>query len=256
MALSSGPHSGQWLRTYQPVAAPRLRLVCFPHAGGSASFFRTWPRHLPADWEVSAVCYPGRETRMAEPGITSMAELAGRIADVLKPQMTSRTVFFGHSMGASVAHEVTGLLAGRGVVGPAALLVSGRAAPHRLRHLGSGDGGLTDEELLARVGELGGPGADLLHDPEMRDLFLPPIRADYRLIEAYVDEPKAPVLDIPVVAYFGSDDPDPAPDAVRAWAELTSAGCAARAFPGGHFYLSPHEAELVGDIRERLVALG
>ncbi|MGW2919139.1 thioesterase II family protein [Streptomyces angustmyceticus] len=256
MALSSGPHSGQWLRTYQPVAAPRVRLVCFPHAGGSASFFRSWPQHLPADWEVSAVCYPGRETRMAEPALTSMAELAGRIADELAPRMTSRTVFFGHSMGASVAHEVAALLAGRGVAGPAVLLVSGRAAPHRLRRLGSGDDGLTDEELLVRVGGLGGPGTEFLQDPELRELFLPPIRADYRLVEAYAEESKAPAVDIPLVAYYGTDDPDPVPDDVRAWAELTSDRCAARAFPGGHFYLVPHEAELVGDIRERLVALG
>ncbi|MGW7488983.1 thioesterase II family protein [Streptomyces sp. NPDC054786] len=254
MPLSSGPLSTPWLRTYQAVAAPRLRLVCFPHAGGSASFFRSWPRHLPSDWEVSAVCYPGREARMAEPGITSMTELAGRIADGLAPHMTPRTVFFGHSMGASVAHEVTALLTGRGVAGPAALLVSGRAAPHRLRRLGKGD--LTDEELLARVGGLGGPGAEFLQDPELRELFLPTIRADYRLLEAYVAEPKAPAVDIPVVAYFGTDDPDPAPDDVRAWAELTSARCDARAFPGGHFYLIPQEAELTRDIQERLVALG
>lgn len=252
MSLSSGQPATRWLRTYRPVAVPRLRLVCFPHAGGSASFFRSWPQKFPADWEVSAVCYPGREERIAEPDITSMAELAGRVADELAPHMTLRTVFFGHSMGASVAHEVAALLAGRGA-GPAALLVSSRAAPHLLRRLSDGD--LTDEKLLATVGGHGGPGAELLQDPEMRELFMPPIRADYRLLEAYVAEPKAPAVDIPVVAYFGTDDPQPAPDEVRAWAELTSARCEARAFPGGHFYLRLHEAELARDIRERLVAL-
>ncbi|MGW7578747.1 thioesterase II family protein [Streptomyces sp. NPDC054765] len=254
MPLSSGSLPTRWLRTFQPVASPRLRLVCFPHAGGSASFFRTWPQQFPADWEVSAVRYPGREERIAEPSITSMAELAGRIADGLVPHMTPRTVFFGHSMGASVAHEVAALLAARGAAGPAALLVSGRAAPHRLRRIGTGD--LGDEELLATVSGLGGPGAEVLQDPDLRDLVLPPIRADYGLLEEYAAGPKAPGVDIPVVAYFGTDDPGPTPDDVRAWAELTSARCEARAFPGGHFYLVPHEAELVRDIRERLTALG
>ncbi|MET8017462.1 thioesterase II family protein [Streptomyces decoyicus] len=254
MPHSSGSLPTRWLRTFQPVASPRLRLVCFPHAGGSASFFRTWPQQLPADWEVSAVRYPGREERIAEPCLTSMAELAGGIADGLAPHMTPHTVFFGHSMGASVAHEVAALLAARGVAGPAALLVSGRAAPHRLRRLSTDE--LTDEDLLATVTRLGGPGAEVLGDPELRDLVLPPIRADYGLLEAYVAGPKAPAVDLPVVAYFGTEDPGPTPDDVRAWSELTSVRCDARAFPGGHFYLVPHEAELVRDIRERLAVLG
>ncbi|KIZ17167.1 thioesterase II family protein [Streptomyces natalensis] len=254
MPLSSGSLSTRWLRTFRPVASPRLRLVCFPHAGGTASFFRAWHQHLPADWEVSAVRYPGREERIAEPDSTSMAELAGQLADALTPSMTPRTVFFGHSMGASVAHEVAALLAERGATGPAALLVSGRAAPHRLRRLTTGD--LTDEELQAKVSQLGGPGAELLLDPELRDLVLPPIRADYRLLEAYVDGAKAPAVDVPVIAYFGENDPGPTPDDVRAWTELTTAGFEVRGFTGDHFYLVPNEAELLRDIRERLTALG
>ncbi|MFF2810205.1 thioesterase II family protein [Streptomyces sp. NPDC058000] len=254
MALSSALSSGTpWLRTHRPVAAPRIRLICFPHAGGTASFFRNWHQWAPEDWEMSAVRYPGREERIAEPCHDSMAELAGRLADALVPVMDVPTVFFGHSMGASVAHEVTALLAARGARTPRALFVSGRAAPDRLRRTGAGE--LADDELLARVAGLGGPGAELLQDPELRDLVLPPIRADYQLLEAYAAGPKAPAVDVPVTAYFATDDPGPSPDDVRAWSNLTTAGCETRAFSGGHFFLVPHERDVVRDMSDRLAAL-
>ncbi|MFF4606041.1 thioesterase II family protein [Streptomyces sp. NPDC001339] len=236
------------------MAAPRGRLLCFPHAGGTANFFRAWHQWAPADWEVAAVCYPGREARVDRPCLTSMADLAGQLADALAPGMDTRTVFFGHSMGASVAHEVAARLAERGAPGPAQLFLSARAAPHRLRRTGTGD--LTDDGLAAHVAKLGGPGAELLRDPEIRNLFLPPIRADYRLLDAYAAGPKATAVEVPIVAYYGEDDPGPSPDDVRAWASLTSAPFDARPFSGGHFYLVPHEAAVVQDISGRLTALG
>ncbi|KAA6214841.1 thioesterase [Streptomyces albofaciens JCM 4342] len=254
MALSPASSSGTpWLRTFRPVDAPRIRLICFPHAGGTASFFRNWHQWAPQDWELSAVRYPGREERIAEPCLDSMAELAGQLADALAPVMGVPTVFFGHSMGASVAHEVTALLAARGAPAPRALFVSGRAAPDRLRRMSNGV--LDDDELLARVAGLGGPGAELLREPELRELLLPPIRADYQLLDAYAAGPKAPAVDVPVTAYFGTDDPGPSPDDVRAWSELTTAGCETLAFPGGHFFLVPHERDVVRDISARLSAL-
>ena len=67
--------------------------------------------------------------------------------------------------------------------GAAPLAVSALPPPHRQRlsdlHLQS------DDALVGDVARLSGEHAALLADPEMRALYLPMIRSDYRAIETY-----------------------------------------------------------------------
>ncbi|WP_415947314.1 thioesterase II family protein [Streptomyces sp. KLOTTS4A1] len=241
--------AADWLRPLHSPVRPRARLVCFPHAGGAASFFRDWPRHLAPDVEVLAVRYPGREDRIAETPARSMAELAGPVAEAIGTLSARPTAFFGHSMGASVAYETAVRLRATGL--PGLLLVSGRAAPHRLPDFRVRD----DEALIADVRRRGGPLAGALDHPDLLDLVLPSLRADYRLLEDYRAEAVAHRLGIPVAAFHGDADPDVPADAVHAWADVGSGTFTARAFPGDHFYLMPHARDLVGDIDARLTAL-
>ena len=72
-----------WL---QPLNTPdavevRLRLILFPHAGGSASAFRTW--EMPQEFEVYGVQLPGRGPRRGEPACTSLAELVDAVVEAL-----------------------------------------------------------------------------------------------------------------------------------------------------------------------------
>jgi len=229
-----------------------VRLVCFPHAGGVPDAFRSWPEHLAraagADIGVHAVCYPGRRDRLNEQPITRMDPLADMIADALRPLTDRPIVLFGHSMGASVAHEVARrlLIAGRP---PALLAVSGREAPHALRPRGISAGG--DDAIVADVIGLDPRTADVLADPDLRELVLPAIRADYALVDAY--GPRAyPPLPVPVTAYAGSDDPVTAVEDVRAWSSTTDGEFGCRVFRGGHFFLEEHRTELVDDLAGRI----
>jgi pyochelin biosynthetic protein PchC len=238
-----------WFRRYRRVSEPRVRLVCFPYAGGSASVYRSWPHRLPDDVEVLAVQYPGRQDRLREPCVDRMDRLATLVASALLPFLDRPLALFGHSMGASLAHEVAVRLERSHGADIVLLLVSARLPP---RHHGPRDVHHDDETLLADVRMLDPINSAVLDDPDMRELMLPVIRADYQVADSY--RPSQPLVQVPVVAYAGDADPTVGVGQLRAWSEITTAGFALAVFPGDHFYLVSGEAGLVADIGTRLDA--
>ncbi|MEU8622524.1 alpha/beta fold hydrolase [Streptomyces sp. NPDC048623] len=242
---------GRWLRRPRPVANPRLRLVCLPHAGGTAGAFYGWAAALPADVELVAVQYPGRQDRFAEPCLRDMDELADAVAQALLPLLDRPVALFGHSMGAALAYEVTLRLEARFRARPRQLFVSGHMSPTRPRDRRRDLHLRDDAAMVAGLTELGGMDEAVTADPELLALLMPSFRADLRLIETYRPGAARPVT-VPVTAYTGDADPGvPLPD-VAAWAELAAGEFAMRVFPGGHFYLVDRETEVVADISERL----
>ncbi|WP_327215090.1 alpha/beta fold hydrolase [[Kitasatospora] papulosa] len=245
MTTSSPADSTKWFRRTGFSIDPKIRLVCFPHAGGTASFFQSWSKHLPHETEVLAVRYPGREDRLSETPIERMEELSEAIATSLGPLLDRPMMFFGHSMGASIAHEVALRLEAQHSFKVQSLFLSGRAAPERLATTDVTD--LSDLELLEEVSALGGTQAMVFEDPELRDLLLSTIRADYRLLEKYKRVHRVKVMS-PIFAYLGESDKDVTFGDMRAWARWTRGSFGLRSFPGGHFYLIEQKISLLTDI--------
>ncbi|WP_235558485.1 alpha/beta fold hydrolase [Sphaerimonospora mesophila] len=253
MKIEMGPATGHdWLRGYLPRPLAAARLICFPHAGGSAAFYRPWAPLLPGHVELLAVQYPGRMDRASEPLVRRMTEMADRAALAVAPlARRGPVVLFGHSLGASVAHEVARRLTARGTA-PAALVVSGRPAPHRLRattvHLAD------DDTLWAETGRLGGTHEDVLGSALLRQLSLPTLRADYEVAETHLPGPAAP-LPVPVLAFYGDRDPEVTEDEARGWSAWTSSEFTLTAFPGDHFYLVSEQASVLKAITAGVAAL-
>lgn len=220
------------LRRFARRPMGRVQVVCFPHAGGAASTYRSWAVDAPWDVEIVSVQYPGREDRFAERPVGGLVELAETVAAEL---LTAERPFvlFGHSFGALVAYEVACRLT---VLArpPAGLVVSGQPAPQLSRggrlHLGA------DQELITDVRRLGGTGDAVLSADGLLAALLPAIRWDYTLSETYRSA-SGVRLNMPVTALRAEDDPEVDAHEAAGWAEVTSADCTWQVFPGGHFYL-------------------
>jgi pyochelin biosynthetic protein PchC len=227
-----------WLRGYRPAPHARLRLVCFPHAGGGATFFRPWAGPLHPSVELLAVQYPGRQDRFHDPLVEDMDQLADLVTGALAALPRKPTALFGHSMGSAVAFEVALRMEAAGT-SPEVLIVSGRAAPER-----PGTTHLDDDRLWNDVRQLGGTSDALLDEPGLRAAVMPALRGDYRVSETYRCRPEA-VLRCPVLACIGDQDPETAGKDVSAWRDRTIGHFEVTVFRGGHFYLVPRLPELV-----------
>ena len=225
-----------------------VRLFCLPYAGAGASAFRRWQEAIGPDVEVLPVQLPGRENRINEDPRFDVAEVAEAIA----ARADRPYVLYGHSMGGRLGFEVVRELRRTGGPLPLRLYVGGARAPHvTAPGLFDGLSRADDEELLRRLADGGGLPAELFAHPELVELLLPLLRADFGRVDGYRYVPGEP-LPVPIVAFSGRDDRAVTREQNAAWAEHTAAGFTLHELAGGHFFLHDQLPELLALIRADL----
>ncbi|MDO0911792.1 alpha/beta fold hydrolase [Streptomyces sp. DT2A-34] len=240
-----------WFRGMSAPGA-RIRLLCFPHAGGAAVAFHDWAALAPPEIEVVAVQYPGRQDRLYDPCASTMEELADTITTALRHELTGDLplALFGHSMGSSVAYEVARRLEddpGRTLTH---LVVSGRHRPRVPQEEAPGPVP-TDTEVLDRVRLLDPEGAGLYDHPELRPVIMPALRADFGLLAKYRPA-HLHRLEVPVTVCGGDRDPVCTVEDLKSWSDVTTRGLDLRVFEGGHFYLQQRKEELLAFVASQL----
>ncbi|MFJ9732133.1 amino acid adenylation domain-containing protein [Streptomyces sp. NPDC101171] len=238
--------------------AARLPVVCLPHTGAGASFFRPWQAHEGV--EIIAPDLAGHDKRFGEPPHRTVAAAAADLLPRVLAALDGRdeAVLVGHCLGGTVAFELAGLLLGHGVR-LRHLVISGTPGPTVPRHRRTT--GLPDREFLARLEELAGYAHPALADAEMAALLLPVLRADQEMYENYRRTSVTP-LDVPVTVLRGAADAlVSAADSAR-WQEATTRPLRYVEVAGGHMYLADDAApvlELIGcladGVEDRIDAL-
>jgi surfactin synthase thioesterase subunit len=171
-----------------------------------------------------------------------MEPLVSSAREVLAPVLDRPYVMFGHSLGALVAFDLCCRLQEAHQRLPKALVVSAASGPNRhvlkARHLQS------DEQLVDWLKRSGGPQTQVLDDPELRALLLPKVRAELSVFETW-DPARARVLDVPLIATIGADDPQAPGSDVEDWKNWTSRDFELRVLGRGHFYFMENPTELM-----------
>jgi len=240
-----------WFHVVRRASAAR-RLYCFPYAGGTITAFRPLASDIRRDVELCLASLPGRGPRLSEPPEDDLHRLVSSLADGVLEPGAHEFAFFGHSMGALLSFEVARELRRRGSRLPAGVIVSAARAP---QFVGSGDErrhhDLPTDEFIHYVRSLGGTAPEVFDSPELMDLLLPALRADFKICESYrhVD---GPPLSSPLMVLFGEQDAEVRPQHVAGWPLHTTRECTLRGFIGGHFFIERHWSEVAGLINDFL----
>jgi surfactin synthase thioesterase subunit len=276
MSPRDGGVSGPWLVRPAPVPDAAWKLYCFPWSGAGAGVYRDWqalmdpalmdrplrdparidpalrdPARMGPAIEIVAVAYPGRERRITEPLVGSVAELADGVLPALLADVDRPFALFGHSLGALVAHAVAARLAGLGA-GPAHVFVSGSAPPGTTSSPFTHT--LPDAEFLAELTALQDSQDEVLSDPEVAAILLPTLRADIRAAELW-SLTTGPKLSCPVTAFAAARDRMSPPEELRLWEPFAPAGFSCLELDGDHMFVTGPEArKITGHIARTLLA--
>jgi epothilone polyketide synthase D len=234
---------GSWVVIPRPVPEAKMRLFCFPYAGGAASVFSTWPGGLPSEIEVCAIQPPGRHERLHEPLLESVEEMVAALIPALLPYLDRPFATFGHCLGAVVMFEALQQLAANHGLRSAHVFVSG--APSPLRYLVPCLTARSQAEFLELLGFIGFGNSAVLGDEDALRHLLPAVKADFDVATRY-GYVASELLDAPITAFAGREDPLAPPDSMEMWRGHTSSWFSKIVFPGEHYFIVPERETLLG----------
>jgi medium-chain acyl-[acyl-carrier-protein] hydrolase len=223
------------------VSSPRMRLFCFPYAGGRAESFEKWIPYLPEGIELHAFPYPQSGPAVGDVDVYVRAVIA---AIVRRSDMPYAIV--GHSLGSMIAWRVTAALAEQGVPVPMLLIASGCPAPSVYETFINRYTAKSPEELLAAISGTSISPREIPRD--LVEMFARDIRLAVK--PPLVERPPC----VPILAIVGSADSLIRPDHLEGWRYATSANAEIEIFPGDHHYWFDEASckQLVASIVHRL----
>jgi medium-chain acyl-[acyl-carrier-protein] hydrolase len=241
--------SSPWVKI-NPQARGRVRLFCFPYAGGGCSAYLPWMNLISPDIELCPVQLPGREDRFSETPFTRIESLVEELAQALALYLDTPFAFYGHSLGALVSFELARYLRRQNGPGPEHLFVSGCAAP-QFPAIDPPIHQLPDGEFIQALRELNGTPDVVLQNTELMRVLSPLLRADFALCETYTYSPEEP-FGFPVSAYGGLNDARAPRESVEAWKLQTDNKFILRMYSGDHFFIHTKRNILLQGIRQDL----
>ncbi|WP_250405124.1 alpha/beta fold hydrolase [Streptomyces cellostaticus] len=227
----------------------RVDLYCLPYAGCSARMFDSWRDMLPQSIRLRPLELPGRGSRGAEQAIDDLPSLLRDLSASLGNR-DGEFALFGHCFGALIAHELIRFRRSQGLSQPRHLIVSASRAPH-LATPEEQTHDLPFDELRERLREQGVTPAELLENDELMELYVPVLRADYKIYDLYHFVDDGP-LECPVLALYGEDDEEADRAGMEPWRGCSTGPFTIEPVPGDHFFVQTEPEGVVEEICRQL----
>jgi medium-chain acyl-[acyl-carrier-protein] hydrolase len=211
-----------------------LHLYCFPQAGADAAIFKSWERFLGDHVNVTPVTLPGRGIRLDDAPERDFQTLCDNLFDELRNTPLNRFAFLGSSMGGWIAYELAWRFEQIGQA-PDFIIALTSPSPDQPRHLPTLENeSRIEEDLLSFNPHF----KELMQYPELLELLLPTIIADFRMCAGY-----KPVtgreISTDILAVAGNQDSVTRPETMQPWAQFTSGQFTLQQTDGAHHM---HEA--------------
>jgi acyl transferase domain-containing protein/surfactin synthase thioesterase subunit/acyl carrier protein len=263
---------GKWLIAPRPNPAAKVRLFCFPYAGGGVVSFRTWPQLLDDAVEVVAVEPPGRGTRINETAVDDLNTFVERLLPEMVDWLDRPSAFFGHCLGGLTMFATLRALHEACAHFIKYAFACGVRAPHLLKRMGEFEDNLAYDMMLHRdfdirvplaaqkddvfadiIRQFDTPAADkMLEIPKLRKVLLPTIRAEFGMAYNYKYRPVEP-FSFPISSFVGDMDPWVSVEDSAGWGEHTRGGFTNHVRKGSHFLMAEDPEYILGTINNEFV---
>lgn len=226
-----------------------MKLFCFPYAGGSSAVFNQWKNYISPNIEIIAIELAGRGKRIHEPHYKDFNAVIDDVFSLIIDEIKGNDdyAFFGHSMGAKIAYELTQEILSKGLPAPSHVFFSGRGAPYVLGDDEKEYHKLPDEEFKKEILNLGGTPKEFFDHPELLEVFLPMLKNDFKLAARDISGKEIKPLPFDITVFLGKDE-ELTPEQIDSWKKYTIENCTIHYFNGGHFFINEKVEEVIRKI--------
>ena len=225
-----------------------FNLFCLPHAGGSKYAYQPFVEAAPSFMNVRLLEYPGRGDKLRQTPLTDAVALAKLLLSEIRDELDVPYVVYGHSMGTLIGLLMLRKIKEAGYKMPKFAFFTGSEGPYsrihkKIRHQ------LPKDELIEELRSLGGVSEEVLNEPDVMDLFLPIIRADFQAIETFKYQPMPP-MDIPINVAIGTQE-EVTYEQAKSWQYETTYPLEVMQLRGHHFFIFDHVQRIINLIAEK-----
>lgn len=226
----------------------KIQLFLLPFAGGSSASFRKLLPYISTQIEVVPVEYAGRGKRSGEPLIEDydlfLEDATRQINEYVE---TRQFAVLGYSIGAAIAYDLIAKRCLKTQPIHAFMCARGSLKTTSKSQLFAD---LSGQEFLQKMEELGGMDERILNNKRFLDIYMRPVKADYKIWSQFTYCEKNQKLPCDITAIYCSKDS--LSDGITEWESMTDGKVDYYEMGHNHFFINQHYEEIARIINEHL----
>lgn len=216
-----------------------MKLFLLSYAGGSASIYNKYFKYLNHTENIT-IELPGHLLCLDRPLLCDYTAAVYEVVKQIKKSLSGdeKYIVYGHSLGAILAYHASCQLVDELYPVPSYLFLSGSLAPNQKRVFEKPVSKMDDHEFLNMIEKYGGTPKEFINSKELLELYLPILRADFKVVETYTNS-FSRILDSKAYIINGVSDKKVI-DTEKEWKLYFSKQVEIIHYEGDHFFINQH----------------